>query len=94
MRVAVDPVTGTLGPSRKPEPSGLLETMLLRNGEDLTPVHHPDGTVSLHLEGRFHSASVAHLDGDGGLRITCVDHPEGAAHALAGGAHPRDLEVK
>ena len=42
---------------------------------------HPDGSVSVNLQGRFQSAAVARLTEDGTLFI-CSDADEAVEHAL------------
>jgi len=56
---------------------------LRRDDTGLVPVQHPDGSVSIDLQGRFQSASVAHLGEDGKV-IVCTDQADHALEALKG----------
>jgi hypothetical protein len=47
---------------------------LRRDETGLVPVTHDDGTVSIHLQGRYQSASVARIGADGTVTV-CVDDP-------------------
>jgi hypothetical protein len=87
MRASIDPETGELivgvdprnisNVSDKADEAAIAE-MLSRSDEGLEPVHHPDGRVSVHLQGRFMNASLARIDADGKLETMCTDH---AGHA-------------
>ena len=89
MRVSIDPETGELAPGHVPvgkaEDADLQES-LNRSSEGLVEVHHPDGSVSVDLQGRFHNASMARIDSTGKLQTTCVDSQD-AAHAFCDGKH-------
>lgn len=90
MRVSIDPETGALVPGHVPvnktEDAALAEA-LSQSSEGLVEVHHPDGSVSVDLQGRFQNASVARIDSSGKLQTTCVNHAD-AAHAFCEGSHP------
>jgi len=43
-----------------------------RDDTGLVPVHHPDGSVSIDLQGRFQSVSIARI-GDDGPIVSCAD---------------------
>jgi len=82
MRVAIDPETGELvtGPDAMRlssqaggDKSAAMENMLSRSSEGLEEIHHPDGRVSVHLQGRFMSASVARLSEDGKVETLCTE---------------------
>ncbi|MEO1228874.1 MAG: hypothetical protein AAFZ18_08220 [Myxococcota bacterium] len=60
------PASTSLG---TPRPEGVLSDGARRDGEGLTEVLHPDGTVTLDLQGRFRSLPVAVQDEDGNVRI-------------------------
>ena len=99
LRVAIDPETGTLVPDHNPikslDPD--LQNMLSRSTAGLKEVVHPDGHVSVDLEGRFMSATLARLDSNGQMETTCVESIDAAAGFLRGEntAHQAgDLEVK
>lgn len=50
-------------------PGGVSPYGARRDGEGLTEVVHPDGTVTLDLRGRFRATPVAVQDEDGNVRI-------------------------
>ena len=98
MRVARDPETGALvtGPEAARILAGTptgdkaaddeMARMLSRSTEGLLEVHHPDGRVSVNLQGRFMNASVARIGADGTVEQLCAeDHTEAEAF-LAGAA--------
>ena len=91
LRAAIDPETGQLTVGSVPQ--GLsedqdkaaysdLEKMLSRSDADLEAVRHPDGRVSVHLDGRFMNASVARINADGEMETVCTEHPDDAHHVL------------
>jgi len=45
----------------------------------LPQVSHPDGSVSMDLQGRFQNVVVAKKEADGTLTQGCVDNPDTAA---------------
>ncbi len=51
----------------------------------LKPVHHDDGTVSIDLEGRFQSVSIAKIGADGTIIQGCVSSEEEARQFLLPG---------
>jgi hypothetical protein len=83
LRATIDPETGSLvqghQPTLKADPE--LQEILSRSTEGLVPVQHPDGSVSVNLQGRFQSASMARIDSTGKLHTTCVDTPQAAEAA-------------
>ena len=97
MRASIDPETGTLVqeyvPASKAD-SPELQNMLSQSTEGLVEVHHPDGTVSVNLQGRFHSASVARIDSSGKLHTTCVDNAAAAHACLSEHTAPQAAEVR
>ena len=91
LRAAIDPETGDLLigalPQQLPgDPDKVLETeldrMLSRSDEGLEAVKHPDGRVSVHLKGRFMSASVARINAEGGVETLCTEHSPEAHNFL------------
>jgi hypothetical protein len=68
---------------------------LRRDAEGLKETLHENGAVSIHLQGRFQSASIAHLDENGVVSI-CSDHADHAERALNQAAPARETapEVK
>lgn len=78
MRVYIDPETGQLSPVPV-TPEQVVEDELLGLGKQLPPVEevrHSDGTVVIHLNGRFEVASqiVVGVDGRRTTRCTLADH--------------------
>ncbi|HEY5884870.1 MAG TPA: hypothetical protein VIT88_09305 [Pyrinomonadaceae bacterium] len=54
-----------------------LKDMIDQSTEGLAEVHHSDGSVSVNLEDRFQSVTVA-KDANGRLSQSCVDNPQAA----------------
>ena len=54
-----------------------LKEMINQSTEGLAEVHHSDGSVSVTLEDRFQSVTVA-KDTNGRLSQSCVDNPQAA----------------
>jgi hypothetical protein len=50
--------------------------------EGLVQVQHPDGTVSMDLQGRFQNVMLAKKSDDGSVSQACVDNSEAAAAFL------------
>lgn len=101
MRAAVDPETGELAVGAAAldgaaKADAELAAMLSKSEDGLTPVHHPDGRVSVRLDGRFMSASLARIGDDGRLETLCTESAD-EARAFLEGAPERDargLEVR
>ena len=80
--VQVDPQTGQIKPLTPAEAQQLadgLKTMLNKSTEGLVQEKHPDGSVSIDLQGRFQNVAVARVNADGTLEQSCVDEPLAAA---------------
>jgi len=98
LRAALDPETGSLvtGPDAHRILAGTtggdkatdaeMARMLSRSTEGLHEVHHPDGRVSVNLQGRFMNASVARLGADGAVEQLCAEDLAEAEAFLAGAA--------
>jgi hypothetical protein len=54
-----------------------LKEMINQSTEGLAEVQHSDGSVSVNLEDRFQSVTVA-KDSNGRLSQSCVDNPQAA----------------
>lgn len=69
----------TEGPTQQDRDAlaGGLKEMINQSTEGLTEVHHSDGSVSVNLEDRFQSVTVA-KDSNGRLSQSCVDNPQAA----------------
>ena len=57
--------------------AGGLKEMINQSTEGLTEVRHSDGSVSVNIEDRFQSVTVA-KDDNGRLSQSCVDNPQAA----------------
>lgn len=93
--VQVDPQTGQIKPLTPEEAKKMaegLKVILNRSTEGLVQVHHPDGSVSMDLQGRFQNVAVARVESDGTLTQSCIDTPEAAASFF--GIDPRLLGVE
>lgn len=96
LRVQWDPESGTFVPATgadKAGPDGALARSLDRSAVGLTARTHSDGGVSVDLQGRFRSLSVATTGADGIARTGCVTNPQELEAFLAGdGAHNHGQE--
>jgi len=75
LRVQLDPETGELVPVRgmkKAELTRRMEQHLDRSTTGLNEIQHADGSVSMNLDGRFRSLSLAVIDSTGGVHTECV----------------------
>jgi len=83
MRATIDPETGVLGVASGSDPvlDAELQEALRRDDKGLQRVVHPDGSVSIHLQGRFQNAAVATLGPDGAV-VICSETADGL-HAPA-----------
>ena len=76
MVVGRDPETGQLGmptPEQIAELSSKQAEDLNFSTEGLIEEHHPDGSVSIDLQGRFREFSYARTDARGKLMFDCTD---------------------
>jgi hypothetical protein len=69
-----------------------IKDLVNQSDEGLKQVQHPDGSVSVNLEGRFQNVSVAQKNPDGTISQSCVNSPETAAQFF--GIEPEKFEVK
>lgn len=79
--VKVDSQTGQiqeLTPEEARKLAAGLKPMLNKSSEGLVTVQHPDGSVSMDLEGRFQNVAVARVNKDGTVTQSCVDNPRAA----------------
>lgn len=67
-----------------------LKPMLNKSSEGLVEVQHPDGSVSMDLEGRFQNVTVARINKDGSVSQSCVDNPRAAGAFF--GIDPKQIE--
>lgn len=100
LRAVMDPETGQLATGT--EASRLLSakvmdeelsTMLSRSSQGLVPVVHPDGRVSVNLQGRFMNASVVRIGQDGEVEQICVENAEEARIFLSGEDYPAEIDA-
>ena len=97
LRAAIDPETGELAigadalriqqDQRLPNDKAVdveLRQMLSRSTEGLVEVARPHGGVSVHLQGRFMSMSVARVAEDGTVETLCTENADQAEAFLAG----------
>ncbi|MGH7342904.1 MAG: post-PEP-CTERM-1 domain-containing protein [Candidatus Rokuibacteriota bacterium] len=85
MVVGIDPETGRLGmptPEQMEELSGLATPEIDHSSEGLVEVHHPDGSVSVDLQGRFQEFATVRIGQDGKLVFQCVDGRDNAERLL------------
>jgi len=77
LRIQIDPETGDIIPLTdanlsKAELDQQMRARLNRSTDGLRQIQHPDGRVSMDLEGRFQSLSVATVDSNGQVKTGCV----------------------
>jgi len=92
MRVAIDPETGELGPTTDKAAEVQLQQLLRRDSDGLVEVVHPDGSVSIDLEGRFMNASLARIDADGELETICTTNHDHAQDLLSDEGAVREVQ--
>lgn len=79
---SIDPETGELGVRGNTQLSEAELNAVSTSDEGLVEVHHADGSVSIDLQGRFQSLSMAKVDARGQVHLYCVDSPEKATTVL------------
>jgi len=97
MVISLDPETGLLGmPSPEQMQALGLDQSPAYDDSDvgLVEVHHPNGTVSVDLQGRFQEYSVVRITPDGKKIMACVPTRAQAARVLAIPPSTPALEVK
>lgn len=99
MRVYLDPETGTLvdrpvTAEQKAAASSDAQELFNQDSSDLQEVRHPDGSVSMDLQGRFEMASSAYRMENGSVGYTCTDveHAAQGDHTHTAAAPARDLK--
>lgn len=97
MVIGKDPETGTWGPPTAEQLRELAELRKLSAADrraiakpdgPLPEVRHPDGHVSVELDGQFQEFTTVRLGPDGKPVYTCVRGPENAERALSEPAAP------
>ncbi|HKQ96352.1 MAG TPA: hypothetical protein VJV75_00610 [Candidatus Polarisedimenticolia bacterium] len=87
VQVKVDPTTGRMQQPTAAEAQMLaasLSHMLSHEGEGLTPVQLPDGTIVIDLQDTFQEAVMASVNPKGKVTLRCVSDAAQAAKILAG----------
>jgi hypothetical protein len=96
LRATINPETGAVEISHNAPKSTLdIQTLeaLRRDTEGLKPVYHSNGAVSVNLEGRFQSVSVARI-GENGKLIVCSEHADEVENALEGDEASPDRDTQ
>lgn len=91
--VQVDGQTGRIKELTPEEAQRLatgLKQLVNKSDKGLSQVHHNDGSVSVNLEGRYQSVTLARVNDDGTVSQSCVDNPRAAAAFF--GINPRLIE--
>jgi hypothetical protein len=81
-QIPLDPQTGQVRPLTQEEAQRMaagIKQLVNQSTDGLQSVRHPDGSVSVDLQGRFQSVAVAKRNEDGTLTESCVDNPKAAA---------------
>lgn len=89
MVVGIDPETGELGMPTPDQLKRLSESQQYEvdhSAAGLVEVHHPDGSVSIDLQGRFQEYATVRIGPGGKLIFDCVDGEENAKRVLQGSA--------
>jgi len=74
--------TGQIRPLTQEEAQKLaaaLKELANQSTDGLKSVHHPDGSVSMDLQGHFQNVALARKNDDGSVTQACVDNPEAGA---------------
>jgi len=69
-----------------------LKELANQSTDGLQQVQHPDGSVSMDLQGRFQNVAIAKRNEDGSVSQSCVDNPEAGAAFF--GINPELVGVK
>jgi hypothetical protein len=91
MLIGIDPETGKLGmptPEQLEDLSDLQQPQIDHSDAGLVEVHHPDGSVSIDLQGRFQEYATVRIGPDGKMTYQCVDGEDNAKRALQSPARP------
>ena len=91
--IKVDSQTGQiqeLTPEEAQKLAAGLKPMLNKSSDGLVTVQHPDGSISMDLQGRFQNVAVARVNKDGTVSQSCVDNPRSAGAFF--GIDPKQIE--
>ena len=83
--IAWDPESRTFtmpAPDRSVVLSAAERNAISRSFAGLTQIHHPDGSVSVDLQGRFQEFNVVHMGLDGKPVFHCLDDSASVRRAL------------
>lgn len=78
----IDPQSGQIRPLTPQEAQKLadgIKKLVNQSDEGLVPVEHPDGSISVDLEGRFQNVTLAKKNSDGSVEQSCVDNTQSAS---------------
>lgn len=93
--VQIDGQTGQIKPLSPAEAQKLaagLRQEINQSTDDLVPVQHEDGSVSVDLNGHFQNVTVARKNDDGTVEQSCVDNPRSAGEFF--GIDPQLIDRK
>lgn len=96
LNAAVDKTTGKLRALNADEARTLIEAMgrfLDQSSEGLVSVYHPNGMVTMDLDDRFQSVSLARVRTDGAVDMRCVGSVAEARAYLGETAPPKRVSV-
>jgi hypothetical protein len=82
----------TLAPDRTLALTAAEKTAVSRSFTGLFEVRHPDGSVSVDLQGRFQEFAVVHMGADGKPVYQCLDDSASVRRALLGPMPASGLE--
>jgi hypothetical protein len=91
--VQVDSQTGQvkeLTPEEVKKLAAGLKQEINQSTDGLVQVKHPDGSVTMDLDGHFQNVTVARINDDGSLSESCVDNPQAAGEFF--GIDPQLIE--
>jgi len=85
MVVVKDPTTGEYRTPTAEEMAKIQAQMTNNTKQQLKPMetfHHKDGTVTVRLNGRFMSYTIAKKQPDGSMKLDCVKTPQEMVNVL------------
>jgi len=97
MVVSIDPETGVLGMPSAPDLAGLnlsSDPSVDDSDQGLVQVFHPDGSVTIDLQGRFQEYAVVRIAANGRKVFDCVPTRRDAARLLTTPVPAQALEEK
>jgi hypothetical protein len=84
-KLRVNAQTLQQGPLTQEQSQQIVDALKNNKSTDgLVEVQHPDGSVSVDLQGRFRDVVIAKRNNDGSISTACVDTPEAASAFLQG----------